>query len=204
MLSNWDLRYDVESRGATLFENFYGALLTDVFGERLFGVETWSAVTATTNLSGAYFHVFDEALLADDEWCFDGRGRESVFTTILTEVLSVPEGSVAAWGAARQVILRNLFFGEKLPRLVSRLLRIDYGPIVLPGGRATIAQGQVFKTHGRNSTFAPSYRSVCDLGTDELHTALCGGPSGRIFAKLYTSGIGAWRRFEYKTLKCGE
>jgi penicillin amidase len=204
ILSNWDLCYDVESRGATLFEAFYRALLGDVFGKGLFGAETWQAIASTTNLLGAYFQVFDEALLADDESWFEGQERDAVFKAVLTDVLSVRESTVAPWGAERQVVLRNLFFGGKLPRALNRLFAVDYGPFALPGGRATIAQGQIFSTHGRTSSFAPSYRTVCDLGTDELHTALCGGPSGSVFSSLYSSGVAPWLRCEYKTLKCGE
>src|SRR5262249_36214100 len=110
ILSEWDLRYDVTSRGATLFEAFYRAVLNEVFGKRLFGLENWSANVSTTNILGAYFQVFDEALLANDEWCFEGHGRDSVFKAVLTDVLSVPEHSVAAWGTERQVVMHNLLF----------------------------------------------------------------------------------------------
>jgi len=203
ILSNWDLCYDVKSRGATLFEAFYQALLQEVFGAGLFGLETWKAIVSTTNLLGAYFQIFDEALLASDESWFGERRRDAVFKTLLTEVLSIPEEKVAPWGAERQVVMHNLFFRGKLPRFISRLFGVDYGPFPLPGGRATIAQGQLFDTHGRHTTFAPSYRSVCDLGTDDMHTALAGGPSGRILSGLYTSDVARWLTFEYKTLRCG-
>ena len=169
----------------------------------LFGIETWKAIVSTTNLLGAYFQIFDEALLASNESWFGERSRVEVFQGLLTEVLSIPEERVATWGAERQVVMPNLFFGGKLPRLISRLFGVDYGPFALPGGRATIAQGQIFDTHGRHTTFAPSYRSVCDLGTDALHTALAGGPSGRILSGLYTTDVARWLKFEYKTLRCG-
>jgi penicillin amidase len=204
LLADWNLCYDVSSRGATLFEAFYLALLKEVFGKGLFGVETWQAIVSTTNILGAYFQIFDEALLAGDESWFAGRGRDAVFQAILTDVLSVPESRVAAWGIQRQIVLHNLFFRGKLPRLISRPFGVDYGPFALPGGRATITQGQIFETHGRHSTFAPSYRSVCDLGTDELHTALCGGPSGRLLSNLYANGVAPWLRCEYKRIRCGE
>ena len=202
ILAKWDLCYDVKSRGATLFEAFYRALLRDVFGKGLFGIESWKALVSTTNLLGAYFQIFDEALLASDESWFGERSRDDVFHDLLTEVLSIPEQSVEPWGAERQVVMHNLFFRGKLPRLISHLFGVDYGPFALPGGRATIAQGQIFDTHGRHTTFAASYRSVCDLGTDELHTALAGGPSGRILSGLYTRDVARWLKFEYKTLRC--
>jgi penicillin amidase len=203
MLADWDLCYDIHSRGATLFEAFYQALLKEVFGKGLFGLETWQALVSTTNLLGAYFQVFDEALLSGDESWYGGRGRDALFQPLLTEVVAVPAETVRPWGEQRQVTMRNLFFGGKLPGLVNRLFGVDYGPFPLPGGRATIVQGQIFSTHGRNTTFAPSYRSVSDLGTDEVHTALAGGPSGRILSGLYTNDIARWLGFKYKTLRGG-
>lgn len=201
ILAGWDLRYDVESRGAALFEAFYHALLREVFGKGLFGLEVWDALVATTNLLGAYFQVFDEALLFGDEQWFAGRGRAAVFCQVLEDVLAVPGQSVRPWGEQRQITMRNLFFGGKLPEFVSRLLGVDHGPIALAGGRATLVQGQIFQTHGRQTTFSPSYRSVTDMGIDELHTVLAGGPSGRIFSGHYKTDIAHWIDFEYKTIQ---
>jgi penicillin amidase len=202
ILAEWDLCYDRTSHGATLFEGFYQALLRKVFGEGFFGLAIWDAVVSSTNLLGAYFQVFDEALLGQDESWFGVRGRHEVFRAVLADVLSAPLDSVLPWGETRRVVLRNIFLGGKLPALVSRILRVDYGPISVPGGRATICQGQIFRTHGRLTTFAPSYRSVTDLGRDEVFTALAGGPSGRTLSDLYTADLARWMEFEYKTLDC--
>jgi penicillin amidase len=203
ILAEWDLRYDTKSRGATLFEACYQRLLTEVFGKGLFGLETWQALLSTTNLMGTYFQVFDEALLTGDDSWFGTRGREAVFKAILAEMLAVPAGDVEPWGEQRQVTMQNLFFGGKLPRVASRLLGVDYGPFALSGGRATLVQGQIFKAHGRLTSFAPSYRSVSDMGSDEVHTCLAGGPSGRILSGLYTSDVARWLGFGYKTLRGG-
>jgi penicillin amidase len=160
-------------------------------------------LVSTTNQLGAYFQVFDEALLSEDESWYGGRGRDAVFQLLLNEVVAVPADNVRPWGVQRQVTMRNVFFGGQLPAFVSRLFGVDYGPFPLPGGRATIVQGQIFTTHGRHTTFAPSYRSASDMRTDEVHTALAGGPSGRILSGLYTSDIARWLGFEYKTLNAG-
>ena len=201
ILADWDLRYNVESRGAALFEAFYHVLLREVFGKGLFGLEVWDSLVAATNLLGAYFQIFDEALLEGDEEWFGGRGRIAVFRQVLDDVLAVPLQSVRPWGEQRQITMRNLFFGGKLPGFVSRLLGVDHGPIALAGGRATLVQGQIFQTHGRETSFAPSYRSVTDMGIDEVHTALAGGPSGSILSGLYKTDIARWLNFEYKTIQ---
>ena len=201
-LAEWDLCYDTASRGATLFEAVYQSLLRKVFGEGLFGLTIWDAVVSSTNLLGAYFQIFDEALLGEDESWFGARGRNELFRSVVDEALSTPLESVQPWGLTRRVIMKNLLLGGKLPAPVSRLLGVDHGPISIPGGRATICQGQIFRTHGRLTTFAPSCRTVTDLGSDEVHTVLAGGPSGRFFSSLYTIDLARWINFEYKTLKC--
>jgi penicillin amidase len=201
ILADWDLRYDPQSRGATLFEEFYQRLRADVFGKGLFGPQTWQPLVSTTNLLGTYFQVFDEALLSEDESWFGGRGRDAVFKALLAEVLAVPVSQIAPWGRQRQTTMRNIFFGGKLPGFVIRLFGVDYGPLALPGGRATIVQGQIFQAHGRLTCFAPSYRSVSDMGTDEVHTCLAGGPSGRILSGYYTTDIARWLGLGYKMLR---
>jgi penicillin amidase len=71
----------------------------------------------------------------------------------------------------------------------------------MPGNRATIVQGQAFTLAGRSTTFGPSWRMVTDLGTDEVHTALPGGPSGRRFSRFYRSDLERWMRGEFKILE---
>jgi len=202
LLADWDLRYDTRSRGATLFEALYRALLREVFGRGLFGLATWEAFVSSTNLVGVYFQVFDEALLGTDEIWFGGQHRCELFRRVAEQSLAMPVESVEPWGHERKVMMHNLFFGGKLPPLIGRLAGADYGPIELAGGRATIVQGQIFLTHGRLTSFAPSYRSVTDLGVDQVHTVLAGGPSGRMLSGLYTTDIKRWLNFEYKTLNC--
>jgi penicillin amidase len=201
ILAEWDLCYDLKSRGATLFEAFYHAILREVFGNGLFGLSVWDFLVSETNLLVAYFQVFDDALLGDDWQWFGERGREGVFSQVLEGVLAQPADAIRPWGEQRQILMKNLFFRGKVPRLVSRMFGVDHGPIALAGGRATLVQAQIFRTHGRPGSFAPSYRAVADLGTDELHTALAGGPSGRFFSRLYKTDIARWLNFGYKTIR---
>jgi penicillin G amidase len=199
LLAAWDLRYDVASRGATLFEAFYRAVQNDLFGT-LFGPAMWHALVNSTNLLAIYFQPFDEALLSGDAAWFGARGQARVFREALAVALDVEVENVAAWGDERQVVLRNLLLGGKLPGWLNRWLQADRGPIPLPGNRSTIVQSAIFKSHGRISTFAPSYRYVTDLGTDTIETMLAGGPSERVLSSLYACELEAWQTHRYKTL----
>jgi penicillin amidase len=204
MLLNWDLRYDVESAGASLFEEFYRRVMRAVFGTGLFGAPVWDEMLATTNLFHAYFHRFDDILLGAESFrssrWFPDRGRDELFRSVLETVVGESAEPPSKWGERRQVMMRNVLLGGKLPAWLNRLVPVDYGPIQLPGNRSTIVQGGIFRNHGRASTFAPSYRAITDMGTDEVHTALAGGPSERVLSPLYTADVERWLRFEYKRL----
>jgi penicillin amidase len=76
----------------------------------------------------------------------------------------------------------------------------DKGPYSLRGSRATIHQGQVFKSAGRKTSFAPSYRLITDMGEDVVHTNLAGGVSDRRFSKWYCNDFENWRKGIYKKL----
>ncbi len=57
-LANWDCIYDKDSKGATLFENFYESLIRDVF-QRVSG-KAWPYTQAKI---GIFFHYFDKVIL---------------------------------------------------------------------------------------------------------------------------------------------
>jgi penicillin amidase len=200
VLRDWDLRYDAGSRGATLFEECYAVLLREVFGRGLLGEEAWDHLLRETLVLTDYFHVFDRVLLEGGPEWFGGHGREALLRRVLGQVLEgrSAEG-VRAWGEGRRVNMANVFFQGRLPRW----LGYDHGPIPLEGGRATVAQGGLFRAHGRTTTFAPSWRYGTDLGRDEALTVLAGGPSGRRWSRLYLTDVADWLAGRYKTLRAG-
>jgi len=197
MLAGWDCRYDRESRGATLFETVYHALMREVFGKNLLGEEAWDALTASTAIFADYFHFFDDVLLGDDPIWFGGEDRDTLFRRVLTEVLTeVSLEAITPWGKRQETVMKNIFFDGRLPLW----LGFDHGPIELPGNRATVVQGGIFESHGRKTTFTPSWRFVTDLGENSAQTALAGGPSGKRFSRWYKTDIGRWLSGEYKVL----
>jgi penicillin amidase len=184
VLRGWDLCYDLESRGATLFERFYRALFAEVFGSAC-GAEVARFLLEETNTIADFYANFDAVLLDARSVWYGSVGRDAVWRKVAAATLV---DAARPWGAERRVNMRHLLYGGRLPRW----LGFDRGPIALPGGRATVHQGQLYRAGGRATTFAPSYRIVTDFGENVAHTCLAGGPSDRRFSRWYASGLADW------------
>lgn len=198
LVAGWDLRYDRDSRAATLFEEVYLEMKRRVFGDSLLGPDRWQALEEQTGFLAFYHHLFDRILLENDlSWWGEG-GREAVLRDVLARVLG-PEldpSRVERWGVRQRVLMRNLLLGGRLPRWFG----FDHGPIELAGCRGTIVQGGVNTVGGRQSSFAPSWRFITDLGEDRAATVLAGGPSARRFSRWYRTDVERWLEGRYKAL----
>ncbi len=193
ILKKWDLNYDHNSKGATIFENIYINILKVVFGENGFGVSVVEHLMKETSMFNDYYGNFDNILFKENSVWYKNTSREELFKKGIEAGL---KEIVLPYGETRKVLLANLLFGRKLPKF----LGFDYGPISLPGNRATIPQGQIFNSGGRITTFTPSYRFVTDMVINKMHTNMLGGVSDRRFSKLYTNDIKNWFEGNYKTL----
>jgi penicillin amidase len=185
-LAEWDLRYTSDSKGAFVFEQVYRALFSEVFGRGHGGLGPavldwlWNETFLLTMFHGS----FDRVLLSAHSPWFGGRPRRDIYRAALDRALGVPP---EPYGLRRQVQMRHLLMGGKLPRFLGFDRLIE-----LRGGRATIPQIQICRNHGRTSGIGASLRLVTDLATDEMHTALPGGPSDRRFSRWYTSDLASW------------
>jgi len=195
LLRDWDLRYDLESRGAVLFERFYRALIATVFG-RVCGPDILAFLLDETGILIDFYANFDDILLRADSAWYGKDGRDQTFTHVASAALA---GPAPTWGQTHQLTMRHLLFGGKLPPW----LGFDRGPLPLRGNRATVHQGQLYRAGGRATSFAPSYRLITDLGEPVAYTALAGGPSDRRFSPWYTSGIADWVAGRLKQLRPG-
>lgn len=193
-LAKWDLRYDAGSKGATLFEAFYKALHGEVFGRQGLGEGALDFLDRETGTFADFYFNFDRVLLSERSAWFAGDAREEIYRKAAAAALAL---SPRPWGEERKVMLSHILFGGKLPSW----LGFDRGPITIQGGRATVHQGQIYRTGGRTTTFCPSYRFVTDLSRDEARTNLAGGPSDRRFSRWYCSDLKDWIEGRYKTLR---
>jgi penicillin amidase len=192
LLHEWDCDYEPSSLGATLFERFYQELLREVVGG-VCGVEVAGCLANNTAIFAGFYGAFDRVLLAESSGWFGGASRESVYRAALERALDRP---ARPWGAQRQVTLRHLMLGGRLPGWAG----FDRGPLVLRGGRATVHQGQIFLLDGRQTTWAPSYRFVTDLGEPAAWTTLAGGASDRRFSRWYANELDDWLAGRFKRL----
>jgi len=194
ILKSWDCRYQSDSKGATLFESIYTALMKVVFGDNGFGRDVVDYIITETSLTHDYYANFDDVLLKEKSSWFGGKSRDQLFKEAIEEGL---KAKALFYGETRKVMFTHLLFGGQLPRC----LGYDYGPVSLPGCRATISQGQIFRSEGRTTTFSPSYRMIADMSTKEIHTNIAGGPSDRRFSKWYVSDVKNWLTGVYKVLR---
>ncbi len=195
-LAGWDCRYEAGSRGAALFERFYRELHREVFGRNGIGERVVAHLDGETGVFADFYHAFDRVLLSGSSAWFGGERREEIWRRAAERAFAAP---AEPRGSGRRVTMSHILFGGKMPRF----LGFDRGPIELPGGRATVHQGQIYRSAGRVTTFAPSFRLVTDLGTDEVYTALAGGASDRRFSRWYVSDLRRWLHGDYKRLTPG-
>ncbi len=194
LLAEWDLTYRSESKAAFLFERFYRALIEEVFGDSQAGMgrPVIARLLDDTHLFLAYFGTFDRVLLAGQSAWFGARSRAEIYRAALARSLAAP---AEPYGWQRRIRMKHLLLGGKLP------LFLGFDHLVeLPGGRATVCQGQIHRGARRETSFAPSFRLITDLAHHALHTSLPGGASDRRFSRWYLHGLADWLAGRYKTL----
>jgi len=193
ILKNWDYCYDINSKGAYLFEQIYRALYSEVFGEIL-GKDVNEFLQNETGIFVDFYENFDTILLAEESVWFGKKSKTEIYQNAIKLGL---KDSAQKWGEVNNFELSNMLLGGKLPKF----LGFDKGPFPMPGGRATIHQGQVYKSNGRKTTFAPSYRMITDMSEASVYTNISGGVSDRRFSKYYANDFKNWQSGKYKKIK---
>jgi penicillin amidase len=193
ILAQWDMQYDAESRGAYLFEQFYRELYREVFGKNGFGETVTDYLKEETGVFIDFYDNFDRILLAENSTWFGDKSREEIYQQTAARALDVQPKK---WKDVQKFLMTHLLLGNKLPRL----LGFDRGPVVGIGSRATIHQGQIYRSGDRDTTFMPSFRTVTSLDKDEYFSVLAGGPSDRRFSRWYCSDLDNWISGKYKLI----
>jgi len=190
LLRNWDLCYETDSKGAFLFEMIYRSLYHEVFGEVL-GLTLTEFLQNETGVFADFYANFDNILLSKESAWFMGKRREEIYKKAIESALKM---DVKQWGEINFITLNHIILGNKLPKMFG----FDKGPYPLRGGRSTVHQGQIYKSDGRSTSFAPSFRLITDMTENSIYTNYAGGVSDRRFSKLYNNDFENWMNGIYK------
>jgi len=198
ILRDWNFEYSLDSVGAAIFEAWYRALFTVVFGRQsdAAGGDEKNAAEFIWREGGIFidfYQNFDRILQAKKSAWFGLKSRDEIYKAAWDLVRGK---TFLPWGRTNTFVLKHLLFGGKFPRFMG----FDHGPISIRGGRATVHQGQIYRSAGRDTSFVPTFRFVTDFSTRTLHSNMLGGPSDRRFGKFYRNEVENWLNGKYKQL----
>ncbi|HEY2759745.1 MAG TPA: penicillin acylase family protein, partial [Pirellulales bacterium] len=199
-LSAWDFSYDPASLEATLFAKLYRNVLLEIFGaapDREGGGIGWRRMLYLSSRFGYSMMVLTsiDRLLKEENsrWWSPGE-KQRMIRRAAEKLADEPD---KPWGIFNSFHFVNRFFGNER---IGRVLGFHTGQMPMPGCHATPFQGHLLITAKRETTFAPSYHFVTDLGTDEAWTNLPGGPSESRFSPYYKTDLANWQHGAYKRL----
>jgi len=195
LLSTWDHQYTPESTAATAFQQLYRQVVLEIFGhEEGIGWRRMFFLCTRMGYSSMVLTAIDDLLCRPKSLWWQGRDKGEL---IRTAAERAAEEKVVPWGEANAFHFANRFFeGSR----VGRLLGFHSERKAMPGCQATPFQGHLLATATRESSFAPSYHFVTDMGTDEAWTNLPGGASESRFSRWYRNDIPRWLAGGYKQL----
>ena len=194
-LAAWDCCYEAESHEATLFQNLYRHAVLQIFGhEQGIGWRRMFYLSTRIGFSTMVLTCVDRILRQKRSSWWESRDKGNL---IRQAALAAAAEANPPWREINSFHFTNRFVDVGR---VGRLLGLNTSRYPLRGCHATPFQGHLLTTARRESTFAPSYHFVTDLGQDEAWTNLPGGPSERHLSKWYKSDVDRWMRGEYKRL----
>ncbi|MCA9231292.1 MAG: penicillin acylase family protein [Planctomycetales bacterium] len=191
----WDMRYDPGSTAATMFQHLYRHVLLEIFGQdKGIGWRRMFFLCTRMGYSSMILTAIDNLLCRDQSLWWSIREKGEMIRTAAERAAEEPK---KAWGEVNSFHFANRFFeGSR----VGRMLGFHSDEMPMPGCQATPFQGHLLTTATRESSFAPSYHFVTDLGADEAWTNLPGGASESRFSKWYRNDIPRWASGEYRRL----
>jgi penicillin amidase len=194
-LARWDCSYSPASREATLFTHLYRNVLLEVFGhEQGIGWRRMLYLCSRVGFSTMVLTAIDRLLVKDDSLWWRGRDKRSLIRRAAERLAGEPD---QPWSAINSFHFTNRYVES---RFVGRAFGFHTKAMALPGCYATPFQGHLLRAARRETSFAPSYHFVTDLGTDEAWTNLPGGPSESRVSGYYKNDIPRWHAGQYKRL----
>jgi penicillin amidase len=194
-LSRWDCSYRADSREATLFTHLYRNVLLEVFGhEQGIGWRRMLYLCSRVGFSTMVLTAIDRLLVKQDSLWWKGRDKCALVRRAAERLAGDKD---LPWSAINSFHFTNRFVES---RFVGRAFGLHTGEMALPGCYATPFQGHLLRAARRETSFAPSYHFVTDLGTDEAWTNLPGGPSESRVSGYYKNDIARWHAGKYKRL----
>lgn len=198
-LAAWNCAYDPNSLEATLFSRFYRNVLLNVFGQDpgQQGGLGWRRMLFLCSRAGFSMMIVtcvDRLLKQETSLWWQGRDKGDL---IRRAAESLDEEEDQAWSVTNAFRFTNRFIESQF---VGRALGFHTSELPMPGCHATPFQGHLLRAARRETTFAPSYHFVTDLGTDEAWTNLPGGPSESWLSRWYKCDIPLWCEGRYKRL----
>jgi penicillin amidase len=198
-LASWDCGYGPKSLEATLFSRFYRNVLLEIFGhgtsERTgLGWRRMLYLCSRVGFSMMVVTCIDRLLKKPDSLWWEGRDKSELIRRAAAALESEPD---QAWGVTNAFSFTNRFIESQF---VGRALGFHTSELPMRGCHATPFQGHLLRAATRETTFAPSYHFVTDLGTSQAWTNLPGGPSESWLSRWYKNDISSWLDGTYKTL----
>jgi penicillin G amidase len=199
-LSAWNCGYEPTSLDASLFAKLYRSVLLEIFGEaphREGGGIGWRRMLYLSSRFGFSTMVLtciDRLLKEENSRWWVGRNKGDLIRRAAEKLIDEPD---VPWGEFNSFHFVNRFIGN---RRMGRYFGFDTRQMAMPGCYATPFQGHLLTTAKRETTFAPSYHFVTDMGVDEAWTNLPGGPSESRFSPFYKNDIVRWQSGAYKRL----
>jgi penicillin amidase len=194
-LAKWDRSYRPESYEATLFSHLYRNVLLEVFGhEQGIGWRRMLYLCSRVGFSTMVLTAIDRLLVKHDSLWWRGRDKCELIRRAAERLSREKE---EPWSAINSFHFTNRYLES---RFVGRALGFHTREMALPGCYATPFQGHLLRAARRETSFAPSYHFVADLGTDEAWTNLPGGPSESRVSGYYKNDISRWHAGKYKRL----
>jgi len=194
-LSKWDCSYTTDSYEATLFSRLYRNVLLEIFGhEQGIGWRRMMYLCSRVGFSTMVLTAIDRLLMQDDSLWWQGRDKAALIRRAADALNGEKE---EPWSAINGFHFTNRYVEG---RFVGRAFGFHTREMALPGCHATPFQGHLLRAARRETSFAPSYHFVAELGVDEAWTNLPGGPSESRVSGYYKNDIPRWRSGKYKRL----